>query len=146
MPGIVSAIRGGPDSQLTIEKAITFSKETHLPLFFLYVVNLDFLVRTETSRVHTLSEEMQELGKFILLLASAKAEAQNIEVQTFVRQGDVKEEMIKFCQEQDADYVIMGQPRRQKDTDMFTSQRLEDFVQRIEAETDARVILVETGA
>jgi hypothetical protein len=34
MSGIISAIRGGPGSQSTVKKAIAFSKETHLPLYF----------------------------------------------------------------------------------------------------------------
>jgi nucleotide-binding universal stress UspA family protein len=146
MPGVISAIRGGPGSQPTIEKAIAFSKETNLPLYFLYVVNLDFLARTETSRTQFLSQEMHEMGEFILLLASAKAEAQNLTVKTFVRRGEVREQMIKLCQELNADFVVMGQPHRRKDTDLFTSQKLKDFVHLIEAETGASVILVEMGA
>ena len=50
MPGIVCAVRGGPASQPTIEKAIALALETGLPLCFLYVVNLDFLSQTPTSR------------------------------------------------------------------------------------------------
>jgi nucleotide-binding universal stress UspA family protein len=146
MPGIISAIRGGPDSQPTIEKAITFSKENNLPLYFLYVVNLDFLARTETSRTHFLSQEMNEMGEFILLLASARAKEQKVSVKTFVRQGEVKDQLIKLCHEVNADYVVMGQPRRRKDTDLFTSQQLKDFVNHLETETGASVILVEMGA
>ena len=43
MPGILCAVRGGPASQPTIAKAIALAQETGLPLYFLYVVNLDFL-------------------------------------------------------------------------------------------------------
>jgi nucleotide-binding universal stress UspA family protein len=146
MPGIISAIRGGPDSQPTIEKAIAFSKEHNLPLYFLYVVNLDFLIRTETSRTQILSQEMHEMGEFILLLASARAEAQNVAVKTFVRQGEVREQLIKLCHELKADYVVMGQPHSRKDTDLFTSQQLKDFVNLLETQTGAGVILVERGA
>ena len=45
MSGIVCAVRGGPASQPTLQRAITLAKETGLPLFFLYVVNLDFSIR-----------------------------------------------------------------------------------------------------
>jgi len=144
MPGIISAIRGGPGSQPTIEKAIAFSKEQNLPLYFLYVVNLDFLARTETSRTQFLSQEMREMGEFILLLASERAARQNVDVKTFVRQGEFRDELIQLCHELNADYVILGQPRRQKDTDLFTSQQLSDFVNHLEVETGASVILVET--
>ena len=145
MPGIITAIRGGPGSQPTIEKAIAFSKERNSPLNFLYVVNLDFLARTETSRTHILSQEMHEMGEFILLLASSQAEEQHVPVKTFVRQGEFKNQLIKLCHELNADYVVMGQPKSQKDTDLFTSEQLNDFVSLLEAETGARVILVEIG-
>ena len=39
MSGIVCAIRGGPDSQPTIRRAISLAKETNLSLYFLYVIN-----------------------------------------------------------------------------------------------------------
>ncbi len=97
MPGIISAIRGGPGSQPTIEKAIAFSKETSLPLYFLYVINLDFLFRTESSRIQTLSQELHEMGDFILLQAVAKAKEQNVRTEIFIRQGNVNEEIIKLC-------------------------------------------------
>ena len=86
MSGIVCAVRGGPASQPTIQRAIALAKETGLPLFFLYVVNLDFLDSTTRSRTHTISKEMAQMGEFILLMAKSKAEAQGVplvEVQHF---------------------------------------------------------------
>ena len=145
MSGIISAIRGGPDSQPTIDKAIAFSKETNLPLYFLYVVNLDFLVRTETSRTQTLSQELHEMGDFILLQAMAKAEEQQVSAERFVRQGSFKEELIKLCKELDADYVVMGQPQHKEDTNVFTNQQINAFGQQIEIETGASVILAKRG-
>lgn len=143
MPGIISPIRGGPGSQPTIDKAIAISKEKHLPLYFLYVVNLDFLLRTETSRINILSEEMHEMGEFILLKAATRAETQNVKVETIVRQGKVREVVINLCQELEADYVVMGQPRIKDDDteDLFTMEQLTDFTQRILAETSASIVL-----
>ncbi len=64
MSGIVCAVRGGPDSQPTISKAIAWAKETELPLYFLYVVNLDFLTHTSSSRVHTVTQQIEQMGEF----------------------------------------------------------------------------------
>jgi RNase H-fold protein (predicted Holliday junction resolvase) len=89
---------------------------------------------------------MHEMGEFILLLASARAEKQNVTVKTFVRHGEFKDQLIQLCQELNADFVVMGLPKSQKDTDLFTSQQLNEFVNLLEAETGARVILVEMGA
>lgn len=43
MSGIVCAIRGGPFSRPTIDKAIALSRESGQQVHFLYVINLDFL-------------------------------------------------------------------------------------------------------
>lgn len=43
MSGIVCAIRGGKSSQPTINQAIHTALKTNLPIYFLYVLNLDFL-------------------------------------------------------------------------------------------------------
>lgn len=71
MPGIVCAIRGGPNSQPTISKAISLAKDKGLTVYFLYILNLDFLTYTQTSRVSTLTVEMKDLGEFILLSAGS---------------------------------------------------------------------------
>ena len=65
MNGIVCAIRGGPHSQPTINKAISLAWETGLPLFFLYIVNLDFLTHALSTRTHTINQEMELMGEFV---------------------------------------------------------------------------------
>jgi len=92
MPGIVCAIRGGPDSQPTVDKAISLTRETNFPIDFLYVVNLDFLSRTESSRTSTLSFELEHMGKFILLAAQEKAKAQKVTTEGVIKHGKDDEE------------------------------------------------------
>ena len=103
MSGIVCALRGGPDSQPTIRTAINLAKETGQTVYFLYVINLDFLTYTSTSRIHVVAQEMRQMGEFILLTAQAQAEAQNIKAQGIVRQGQVRKEIIQFCHEIEAE-------------------------------------------
>ena len=69
MSGIVCAIRGGPDSQPTIQTAIEVAKKSDQTIYFLYIVNLDFLTYTSTSRVQVVAQEMHQMGEFILLTA-----------------------------------------------------------------------------
>jgi hypothetical protein len=78
MPGIVCAIRGGPASRPTIKKSIELAAETSLPLYFLYIVNLNFLTHTSSTRTHLISKEMKEMGEFILLTAQAVAQSAGI--------------------------------------------------------------------
>lgn len=143
MPGIVCAIRGGPASQHTIDESVTMAVEKHLPLYFLYVVNLDFLTHTASSRVKTITEEMNELGDFILLLAKRQAEARGVEVEGMIRHGKVGEEIIALSQEVDADFVVMGQPKGEKEANVFTQERINTFREKLEEESGAQVILVE---
>jgi nucleotide-binding universal stress UspA family protein len=143
MSGIVCAVRGGPRSQHTIDRAVSLAEETGLTLHLLYIVNLSFLTHTVTSRVRTISEQMRQMGESILLTAQARAAAQGVMAQTVVRQGEVGEEISDFCHELGADYLVLGRPGGADEKDVFTHDQLAQFRERIEKETGATVILSE---
>lgn len=124
MPGIVCAIRGGPDSQRTIQKAIEVARETSLLIYFLYVVNLDFFTHTASSRVHIISEEMEELGDVILKSAQAEAKDKGATAEGIIRHGKVGKEISAVCHELGADYVVLGRPRGKSQKDVFTHEQL----------------------
>lgn len=142
MPGIVCAVRGGPASLNTIHKAVDFASETNLPLYFVYVINLDFLSHTASSRTRTITQEMRQMGDFILLIAEEKALDLGLTAQGMVRQGSVGEEIIAVCKEVGADYLIMGKPKGLEEEDVFTHERILQLSQRIETESGAKVIFV----
>jgi nucleotide-binding universal stress UspA family protein len=141
MSGIVCAIRGGPDSQSTIAEALALAKETELTLYFIYVVNLDFLSHTTSSRVHTLSAEMHQMGEFILLTAQSLASAQGFTAQGLVRHGNVREEIVDLCHEIKADYLVLGHPHPSREESFFTHESLAHFTGQIEQQTGAKIIL-----
>lgn len=143
MSGIVGAIRGGPGSQPTIDRAVSLAKEKDLPVHFLYVVNLDFLAYTESSRIRVISHEMDQMGEFILLNAQAEAEAQGVEADGTVRHGTVADEIIGLSQDLDADYVVLGRPRGEQEKGAFTQERFTRLSQRIEDESGAKIVLTE---
>lgn len=146
MSGIVCAIRGGPDSRATITTAISLALKVGQPLYFLYVVNLDFLSRTSSTRVHTISKEMQQMGEFILLAAQASAKEHSIAAEGIVRQGNVSQEIVNLCHELSASYLVLGQPRLQREESIFSQDRLVEFVEQAEMQTGAKVILADGGA
>jgi len=146
MSGIVCAVRGGPNSRPTIDCAVQLARETGLTLHFLYVVNLDFLTRTTSTRVRTISEEMRQMGEFILLAAQSRAEAEGVTAETAIRQGNVGQEIVALCHELDADYVVMGQPQMEQEESLFTQERLQTFIRDAEEQMGARVVLPEGGA
>jgi nucleotide-binding universal stress UspA family protein len=145
MSGIICAVRGGPDSRPTIEKAITLASNSGLPLYFLYVVNIDFLDRTILTRVQTVSQQMQQMGEFILLHAQAAAKAKGIEAQGVVRHGKVTHEISTLCHEIQADYLVIGRPKFHLEDSHFTETLLAEFIERVEEQTGARVVFPETS-
>lgn len=145
MPGIVCAIRGGPHSQPTITRAIALAQEMDLPLYFLYVVNLDFLLRTSSTRIHTISEQMHQMGEFILLTAQASASEQGVSAEGIVRHGDVRQEIVNLCHELVADYLVLGRPRLEHEESVFSQELLHQFVERAEQQTGAKVVLAGGG-
>jgi nucleotide-binding universal stress UspA family protein len=145
MSGIVCAVRGGPDSRPTIEKAIDLAKENGLALYFLYIVNIDFLDHTIRSRVQTISQQMQQMGEFILLTAQATAKEKGIDAQGIVRHGNVTEEISALCHELKADYLVIGRPKFHLEDNLFTETLQAEFIERIEGQTGAKVVLTETS-
>lgn len=145
MPGIVCAVRGGPHSQPTIDRAITLARENDLPVYFLYVVNLDFLSRTSQSRVHTITKELEQMGEFILLSARQNAVAGGVTAEGEIRHGNVGDEIISLCQEKRADYVVLGRPQLESEENVFTQQRIKQFSERIAKESGAKVVFSEGG-
>ena len=147
MPGIVCAVRGGPSSRLTIAKAIELAREVNLPLYFLYVVNLDFLSYTSSSRTKAITEEMYQLGEFILLAAQAEASRHGITAHNEIREGKVAEEIVKFSAEVEADKIVLGLPGQTEGKEsVFDDPQLASFIHRIEEETGIEVVLVGENA
>ena len=145
MSGVICAIRGGPHSQPTIDCAINLSIEHRCPLHLLYVVNIEFLARTSLSRVNTISKEMHNMGEFIVLAAQTAAEKRGVTANSVVREGNVSDEIVALCQETGADYVVVGRPHIKGEENVFTHDLLQQFSDRIEEETGARVVYPEAG-
>lgn len=143
MSGVVCAIRGGASSQTTIKQAILQAQKTDSHLYFLYVVNLDFLSHTQSSRTRLISKELHQMGEFILLTAQVTAEAQGVTAEGVVRHGEVTEEIIGLAKEIEADTIILGQPEGVDEDDVFTLERLKAFSERLSEESGAQVIISE---
>jgi len=140
MPGIVCAIRGGPMSQPTIDRSIALAGETGQTIYFLYVVNLDFLTHSSSSKTEHISKEMREMGEFILLDAQEQAQGQGVQAEGVIRDGDVIEQIIDFAQEREPDYIVLGRPESARENNLLSSERLDEVIQRIKEVVDAKVV------
>mgnify|MGYP006278667847 CR=1 FL=1 len=140
MAGIVCAIRGGPDSQSTIEASINLARETGGTIHFLYVVNLDFLTLSTSSKTDRIREDMRGMGEFILIDAQDKALRQGTRAETVVSDGDVIDQIIALAKEKNARYVVLGTPVSEKENNLFTRNKSQAAAERISSETQAEVV------
>ncbi len=141
MSGILCALRGGPDSQDTVDYAIHFAKEKKQRLYFLYVVNLNFLSGTSQVRRDNVAQELHRMGEFILLMAQSRAATLGVRADNLVRRGSVPEQILKACKEIDVKYLLMGRPQNDSEVNIFDSGELEDFAQKAMEDCGAKVIL-----
>lgn len=140
MSGILCAIRGGPSSQPTIAASIQLAKETKQTIFYLYVVNLDFLTHTSSSKTNHIAKEIEEMGEFILIGAQEQASQEGVAAEIMIREGKVVEEIIASCEEVSPAYVILGRPQEGGEDNLLTMERLQAFAERIEGSCQAQVI------
>ena len=140
MSGILCAIRGGPSSRPTIATSIQLAQETGEIIYFLYVVNLDFLTHSSSSKTNNISQEIHDMGEFILLSAQEQASQAHTEAEGVIREGQVVEEIISFCEEQNPLYVILGRPEEEGEDNLLSIERLQTFADRIEEVCHAQVI------
>ena len=143
MGKILCPTRGGEGSYRTQDAAIAMAREQGDELVFLYVVDLDFLNKTERAvRPDVVAEEMKHLGEFLLSMAQERARNQGWDAEYVVREGDVRTEIEAAAVELGATMVVLGQSTEDDPTCTFDPGMLFKFAEEIEAETgvEARVV------
>ena len=143
MTRILCAIRGGPDSDQTIKYAVSLAKEQNARLIFLYVVSLELFISSSSVRSESIAKELSRMGEFILLMAQAKAATEGVAADTFVRQGNIPEQIGVACEEMNAETLIMGKPRQGNNENFFDDAKQASFSKKIEEEYGVKVILRE---
>ncbi len=140
MSGILCAIRGGPSSRPTISTSIQLAQETGEIIYFLYVVNLDFLSHSSSSKTNNISHEIRDMGEFILLSAQEQATEAGTQAEGVIREGRVVEEIISYCEEESPLYVNLGQPEEEDEDNLLSTEPLQMFADRIKEVCQAQVI------
>ena len=143
MTRILCAIRGGPDSDQTIKYAVSLAKEQNARLIFLYVVCLKFFVSSSSVRSEGIAKGLSRMGEFVLLMAQAKAATEGVVADTFVRQGNILEQIGVACEEMSAETLIMGKPRAGNKESFFDTEKQTSFAKKLEDEYRVKVILRE---
>lgn len=137
---ILCATRGGEASYRTQQAAIALAKEHGDEIVFLYIIDLSFLNKTAAPIVVNIENELDQMGRFFLLMAKERASEQGVEVRTITRNGIVQEEIINAVLEEGATLVVLGRPAGEQSA--FQTSSLQAFADEIKRVTKAETILV----
>ena len=137
---ILCATRGGEASYRTQQAAIALAKEHGDEIVFLYIIDLSFLNKTAAPIVVNIENELDQMGRFFLLMAKERASEQGVEVRTITRNGIVQEEIINAVLEEGATRVVLGRPAGEQSA--FQTSSLQAFADEIKRVTKAETILV----
>lgn len=142
MSAVLCALRGGPQSLPTLERAASVAREHHLPLHLMYAVNLDFMKRNITgASTQIADEEISSMGEFILIAAAEQVPTDDLQVINHVRHAPIHEAIIRLAEEIDADYIVVGQRQAEEADDDHAV--VNQFAERIRNAIHAEVIVVQ---
>jgi nucleotide-binding universal stress UspA family protein len=137
---ILCATRGGEASYKTQQAAIDLAKERNDEIVFLYIIDLSFLNKTAAPIVVNIENELEEMGRFFLLMATERATEKGINARSIVRKGIVREQIKAAILEEGATLVVFGRPVG--DQSSFELESLEAFAAEIEEETQVKAVIV----
>jgi len=140
MGKILCATRGGEDSQRTQEAAIALAKERGDDLVFLYVADASFLDRIAAPVVVDVESELDQMGRFQLILAQEQAAEQGVAAEIAIRHGHLRTELAAAAREMGATLVMLGRPQGR--TAVFDEADLEEFAAELEERTGVGVRVV----
>jgi len=138
---IVCATRGGAGSRAVQERAIRYAQDRGYRLVFLFVIDMSNLGSADEFLITALREELNWLGRTLLLIARRRADAAHISSEIVIREGIVQNEIIKYLDESSADLLLLGAPRGTTDT-MLGDDQIERFARSIETQSGVRVEIV----
>jgi nucleotide-binding universal stress UspA family protein len=137
---ILCATRGGEASYKTQQAAIVLAKERDDEIVFLYIIDLSFLNKTAAPMVVDIENELEEMGRFFLLMATERATENGINARSIIRKGIVKEQIKTAIVDEGATLVVFGRPVGDKSS--FHLESLEAFVAEIKEEIQVEAVIV----
>jgi nucleotide-binding universal stress UspA family protein len=142
MEPIVCATRGSEASRRTQERAVALAQERGAPLIFLFVVDATFVRSSNRDLADVVVDELEGLGRRLLCIAQARAREQGVEAEMAIRHGDVRQAVESFLREVNAGTLVIGAPRSGAEHPAFDPAALDEFAERIRADTGVEVVVV----
>ena len=138
MAKILCAIRGGKASQRIQDIGIKLAKERGEEIVFLYVVNTKFLATASTALRESVTQEMEKLGDFLLLMAQERAKKQDVIAETLLRHGYLQEEFEAAASAAEISTVLLGKPGEGGN---FSMEELETVAKEIKEKHQVEVLI-----
>lgn len=141
MTKILCATRGGEASYETQDGAIALAKERNTEVVFLYVVDTQFVEKSERAiRKETVEREIDHLGEFLLVMAVERAKSQDVEASMLIKHGNFREQLVAAVSEPDIAILVLGIPG--EDGRFFSEEKIQAFADEIRAESQKEVIFI----
>ena len=146
MSCIVCATRGGEGSRAVQLEAIRRSKETAVPLTFLYVTDPETVGEgVDASLLPALRAELDWMGSALMHIARHRAELAGLEAGFVIRHGRVRDEIAHYLDESQAQLLLLGAPRGST-ANVFGDDAVEQFARAIQDKTGVPVEVIHPNA
>ena len=129
MTKILCAIRGGEASQRIQDIGIELAQKRGVEIVFLYVVNIKFIDTASAALRESVSQEMEKLGDFLLLMAQERAKKQGVIAHPLLRHGYLQEEFESAASSPEISTVLLGTPGEEGNFSMESLQAVADDIQ-----------------
>ncbi len=107
---ILYPTRGGESSYPNQDRGIRLAKEQNAELIFLFVTNVHFLDMMASPVLMDMEDEIDEMGEFLMTMASERAEKAGVHATPLVRRGEFVDVLSEVIQEFEIDALILGRP------------------------------------
>lgn len=141
---ILCAIRGGPQSELTIKRAIELTQKHNAKLVLVHVLDIGFLEFATLGRPSVMLNELRATFEFLLESLTKQAINQDVHVEHLILTGNLRRQIIETVHQQDARVLVMGSPIKSPGKNTFTEKSFAQFLEEIEAETDVEIVVAES--
>jgi nucleotide-binding universal stress UspA family protein len=144
---ILCAVRGVPQSRVTVSKAIDLAIEHQARLTFVHVNNADFLISAGPllTSLPKVKKQIHSLGEFSMIVLCDRAQRRGVEnVDYILREGQILPQILKTLSELNPDLLIIGKPF-ETEAGLFSLKEtdVENFVREVEENLNIIVFSVE---
>lgn len=140
---ILCPTRGGQASYPNQDKAISIAKERQAELIFLYVSSIQFLDHLASPKVFDIETELDEMGEFLLTMATERAKQAGISATGIVERGSFRQVLLKVIEKYQIDTVVLGKSRLE--TSVLPPEFIGDLAKDLGTHTGIEFILVDEG-